>query len=340
GDMPLFSSPTIADEFLYIGSYDDHIYCLNVTNGDQIWKFKTNDNVISAPAVVDGYVYVGSWDESLYCLKAGPSDGVDEGVSDPPGSTYDLIWKYTTNGDIRCSPAVADDLIYVGSYDGTLYCLYSANGSLKWKFQIVDDWVFSSPTVSDGKVFFGMFWDKKIYCFDAISGDQIWNQTIQKLIGSSPSVYNNRLYIGSHFGPTGNISCLDTTTGQVIWEFPTGYWVYSSPTIADDKIYIGSCDNKIYCLNAENGYQIWNYSTGDQIWSSPAIANGLLVIGSDDGNVYAFNDTRSSPKIPNNPSPAPQVSDDNIDTILSRTKGNPDFNDIAPYEVFFGTTKP
>jgi len=35
-----------------------------------------------------------------------------------------LKWSYTTGGFIYSSPAVANGVIYVGSYDGTVYAFH------------------------------------------------------------------------------------------------------------------------------------------------------------------------------------------------------------------------
>src|SRR5437660_5967102 len=65
-----FSSPTVSDETVYVGSDDSYLYALNVLTGELKWKFKTGDVVYSSPAVVDGAVYVGSHDGYLYSVDA------------------------------------------------------------------------------------------------------------------------------------------------------------------------------------------------------------------------------------------------------------------------------
>ena len=55
---PVASSPAIADGYLFIGSKDYNIYCLNASNGQHIWNFPTAAEVESSPAVYGGRVYV------------------------------------------------------------------------------------------------------------------------------------------------------------------------------------------------------------------------------------------------------------------------------------------
>ena len=63
------SSPAIIDGRVYIGSYDNKVYCLDAITGDYIWSYKTGSSVDSSPAIADGKVYIGSEDGYLYCFK-------------------------------------------------------------------------------------------------------------------------------------------------------------------------------------------------------------------------------------------------------------------------------
>lgn len=102
----LWSSPTVADGMVFVGSYDCNVYALDATDGTKIWNYATIRSVASSPAVADGVVYVGSTDSSVYALAA--SDG-------------SLVWSYMTGDSVGSSPAVAGGVVFVGSYDGNVY---------------------------------------------------------------------------------------------------------------------------------------------------------------------------------------------------------------------------
>jgi outer membrane protein assembly factor BamB len=145
-------------------------------------------------------------------------------------------------------PAVAGGKVYVGSWDGNVYCLDADTGSKIWNYStgsIVD----SSPAVCDGKVYVGSY-DCKVYCLDADTGLKIWNYTTGNEVRSSPAVVDGKVYVGSW---DGNVYCLDADNGSKIWNYQTGNFVWSSP-----------------------------------VWSSPAVSGGKVYVGSFDGNVYAF----------------------------------------------------
>ncbi len=88
GDSVDYSSPAIADTALYVGSWDDKLYCFNATTGVFIWSFTTEDDIRSSPAVADDKVYVGSDDNKIYCINA---------------TTGAHIWNTTTGDNIRSS---------------------------------------------------------------------------------------------------------------------------------------------------------------------------------------------------------------------------------------------
>src|SRR5688500_628071 len=60
--------------------------------------------------------------------SVGPSSAA--GPSGLPG----LCWRFRTGGLIAAAPAVADGVVYAGSWDGHLYALDAAAGTLRWRF--------------------------------------------------------------------------------------------------------------------------------------------------------------------------------------------------------------
>lgn len=302
------SSPAVEGDYVYIGSADNHVYCLNRKTGAEVWRYETGNSVVSSPVVVNGALYVGSTDDKLYRLDA---------------ATGAKVWEYTTGENIQSSPAVADGMVYVGSFDNKVHCVDAATGAQEWEFQSDND-VFSTPAVVDGRVYVGGV-DFNLYCLDAKTGAELWRYTTEGDIPPSPAVVDGYVYVGSKDGKLycldaetgqkqweyatgdivydsaavskgfvyfasldGNVYCLDAATGGKIWSFSTGDDIHSSPAVTDDYVYIGNFNGNIYCLDAEMSTLIWHYKTGSSVFSSPAVAHGLVYFGSHDGNVYCL----------------------------------------------------
>lgn len=302
------SSPAIEGDYVYIGSADNYVYCLNRKTGEKVWGYETGNGVLSSPLLSGDALYVGSADHKLYRLNA---------------ATGEKVWEFETGDNIQSSPAIADGLVYVGSFDDKVYCVNAETGEKEWDFQSDND-VFSTPAVADGRVYVGGV-DYNLYCLDAKDGSELWRFETEGDIPPSPAVVDGYVYVGSKDGKfycidaetgikkwdfltgdivydsaavskgfvyfaslDGKVYCLDTVNGEKIWEFDTGHDVHSSPATTSDYLYIGSFDGNVYCLDVEMGTMIWHYKTGGAIFSSPAVAHGLVYVGSQDDNVYCL----------------------------------------------------
>lgn len=143
------SSPIVSDETLYIGNNDDTLFALDVADGTEQWSIDTNGSVREEPQLVDGTLYVTSREGTVYALD--PSDGTERWTYDTNtrpesaptvdnGTVYiataalsenllaidadDGTEQWTVDVSSTFStPAVANDMIYLGSRDGNVYGL-------------------------------------------------------------------------------------------------------------------------------------------------------------------------------------------------------------------------
>ncbi len=195
-------------------------------------------------------------------------------TSDAPG-IGNVLWEFRTGDIVISAPAIVGGRVFVGSNDGTFYCLHENTGELIWSYQ-TGGIIHSSPAVAGNKVFFGS-WDKKVYCLDYNDGKLIWSYlTNDRVDLSSPAVANGKVFIGSD---DGKVYCLNENTGENLWSYPTGWCVFSSPAVVNGKVFVGSRDHKIYCLNENTGELIWRYNAGHEVWSSPTVIDSKVFFG-------------------------------------------------------------
>ena len=109
---------------------------------------------------------------------------------------YQTLWNFTTGSYVESSPAVADGMVFVGSYDDNVYALNATTGMRIWNFTTGSS-VFSSPAVADGMVFIGSM-DDKVYALNETTGVYIWNFTSGSSVYSSPAVANTMVFVGSY----------------------------------------------------------------------------------------------------------------------------------------------
>jgi outer membrane protein assembly factor BamB len=242
--------------------------------GGNVWQFEAG-YVFGLPVVDGGRVYVGNKDMNFFCLD------LESGK---------VLWKTPLEGMMYHSPAVADGRVYVirtrkgGVPDGTLICLDAKDGSQLWTFHSEDSQTFTSPMVSDGKLFLAN--DDVLFCLDAVKGTKVWEYSAPRTILSAPSISDGKVLVGSldH-----KLHCVSVADGKQLWEFETGDSVYAGAAIAGGRAYLGSHDNCLYSLDLKTGAKLWELKATGRIAHAPAYANGQLFFACDDGTLTCVN---------------------------------------------------
>ena len=63
------SSPAVSGNgYVYFGSTDKNIYCLNETTGEEVWNYATGGQITSSPSIVQEHVFISSMDGNIYCF--------------------------------------------------------------------------------------------------------------------------------------------------------------------------------------------------------------------------------------------------------------------------------
>lgn len=284
----IWSSPVVADERVYVGSYDGNLYAVDVEDGTETWRFETDDRIDGSPAVVDGTVYVGSFDRRVYAIDA--ETGAQE-------------WAFETGGIVRSSPTVVDGVVYVGShcrttecarfYDeefpetGFVHAIDAATGETRWSFPVEDE-VLSSPAVGAETVYVGSA-DETVYAIDRESGTERWQYDADQPVFGSPALDGDRLYVTSN---RSLVHAVDATTGDREWTYDPGVGVLTgSPAVAEGYVFVGggpvtAADfGNEFCtlqaIDAAGGTEVWSTDVaGEVIGASPAVADDTVYIGS------------------------------------------------------------
>ncbi|RPJ83899.1 MAG: hypothetical protein EHM18_12890 [Acidobacteria bacterium] len=273
----VWSSPTVAQGVLYVGSDDGFLYALDARTGSQKWRFQAGKGIRSKPAVGSEAVCFLSDDGYLYALDR------TSGKLKWKFDTHTALVPHTVLGDndsrwdyLQSSPAIADGLVFVGSGNSNFYAVDMASGQEKWHYTAGDS-VRSSPRVVGNTVFFAS-WDNFVYALNAATGEEKWKFDTKGIVQASPIVAGDVLVIGSRYP---YVFALDATTGQEKWRFNYfGSWVESSAVVDSSTVYVGSSDFlHLFAIDLKNGQRKWGFKTSGYSWSSPAIANGTVYIG-------------------------------------------------------------
>jgi outer membrane protein assembly factor BamB len=188
-------APAITDGMVYIGSYDEHLYALDLMTGKEKWKFKCGPTKAS-PSVYKGNVFIGNEDGYFHCVDA---------------ASGNKKWTYETNGEITCGANFAGDRVIFGSHDSTLYCL-TLDGKLDWKFQ-TEGPVNGSPVIVGERTFLAGC-DSNLHVIDIKAGKSLAAVDLQGQAGATAAVVGNNLYVGTM---TNQVQAVDLKKNELAW---------------------------------------------------------------------------------------------------------------------------
>lgn len=203
---------TIADGFAY-APCELGLCAWDADTGMLMWHYSTPESLsFETPALSNGVIYVGATGGGygdLYSTKMYALDA----------TTGALLWQSPITGTpftaetlpYRGSPAVANGVLYVGTYEpnfethepnapnyGYMYAIDATTGARLWKYQTLAP-IESAAAVANGVVYFGSD-DMNVYALDARTGAALWKYTATGPVIWPPAVVNGMLYAsdGNH----------------------------------------------------------------------------------------------------------------------------------------------
>jgi outer membrane protein assembly factor BamB len=149
--------------------------------------------VIATPVFYNNRVYVSVGQDPLHGSGAGCLTCMD---ATKTGDITDsgVVWRYRDIDRTLSTVSIADGLLYIADYGGTLHCLDLETGKLVWKHD-TESFLWASTLVADGKVYLG---DKagNLWIFAAGREKKIINKIkLGSAIYQTPVVANGVLYI-------------------------------------------------------------------------------------------------------------------------------------------------
>ena len=294
-----WSGPAVANNVLYVGTIGGEVIALDVS-GDQpsqIWS-----ETLESPGT-GGFLACSarlSTPMSTYGTPAIGEDKVYVGGYD--GYIYSFtvddgyMRKFDTGSAIVGSPIVADETVFVGNSDGKFYALsLDLSPEPKWVFKTGDK-IWATPAVDNGVVYIGSS-DHKLYAIDIESGREIWHFKTEGAILSTPLVVGGTVYVGSD---DNNFYAIDAGTGEEKWAFAAGNWFWTEALFYNGEIWVGCLDHKVYAIDAQNpaDFRVVLETEG-RVRTPPLLIDNLnlILIGSEDGNVYALDPEEKSSQV-------------------------------------------
>lgn len=230
----VIGSPTPYLDSVIVADNEGYIYRID-KEGDLVWENRISDIEFWSSPVVDagtGRGIIGNIGNGLFVFDLengrnliqtgyGPDSEIyssailKEGIYYfPDGEGRTLIaedldergveWVFDIGYPSYSTPVIDDDRIYFSSFE-FMWCLPlkdpDGSGNITedeviWSSPTHDFQGGSSPVVVEDRVYVGSD-DYKLYCFDKMTGEEIWTFETRGYVYSSPSLHNGSIYFGS-----------------------------------------------------------------------------------------------------------------------------------------------
>ncbi len=235
---------------------EDKITPANVSTLVEKWTAELGAPVTATPTVSDKLVYAGAWNGMVYAIDRKKGK---------------VKWEYDTGsggilGVQSSVTVIPDGRVVFGDSQSDITMLNGKNGKVLWEKRVGDiavDHFWSSPMVSDGRVYVGVASHSddpctqgRLVALDGDSGAELWSlETVPDNICTSDTSVectvdgdcpgSGTCVAGRGAGVTATVA-LDPT-GQYVYMNVVGCFTYPS---------IGDSDS-IFKVNAETGAVIW-----------------------------------------------------------------------------------
>jgi eukaryotic-like serine/threonine-protein kinase len=216
---------------LLLASHDAYLYSLG-QDGKEKWKFETQDRINCSPGIADHFTFVSGCDEHLRIIDL-----------DSHKETRDIEME----SFLIASPAIADDMLYVGTHAGDVAGVNWKSGEIKWRYKGDRDLPYhASACVTDDLVLVGGH-DKNMHAIDRVTGQGRWTFPTKARIDSSAAVVDERIFFGSG---DGNIYGLSLADGKQVWKFNAGNPVNAGISIGEGCMVVGedSSNGRLRCF--------------------------------------------------------------------------------------------
>ncbi|KAI9915514.1 hypothetical protein PsorP6_007284 [Peronosclerospora sorghi] len=259
----------------------------------RVWAIDLGKCIDASPVVVQrrdrkGHVestwaIIGSHSAQLVCV-----DVVAHGCE---------IWRVTLDDRIEAGAAVSvkHEIVYIGTYAGSVYALNLQSGITRWRFQANGSIKASALVVEEQRVVICGAYDNFLYGLDAVTGKERWNIDLSGSLFSTPCycAWSTQLISATTQGSV--LALLSVSTFRRVekqWNVQLPAPVFAGLNVASTAqiLTVGCADGYLYGLALATGDVHWQVATEKPIFSSPCVyAAESTVFGSHDGKLRKVN---------------------------------------------------
>ncbi|MEA3401742.1 MAG: PQQ-binding-like beta-propeller repeat protein [Armatimonadota bacterium] len=257
-----WGAPALLSGLAYIGCEDVRLRAVDVSTGLQAWEYEAAASVPGATAAGDS-VYFGDDAGMLYAISA----------------SGELRWRVELGAAVAAAPLVTDEAVVVGTLEGQVHCLDTADGSPLWTVE-ADGPVYCSPTMGPSSILLGD--DSGAVHSITREGQRLASLQLEGLVRAPVAVHEAVVVAGDTSGTLVRINPSEMTR---LWTAQLSGPIAVEPVILGDAIWCGAGSSLVE-VSAEQGRIISRHVAEAQTCDLIA-AHGLLYWATTDGRIMA-----------------------------------------------------
>ena len=197
-DGKVVANMLAADSVLYVPYQDGGVSAYSLDGFYEIWRVHTEEGVWAQPLLVGESVIFPSLDHHLYAVDR---------------ETGRIRWKLDLGGGVASMPLLANDRLYVGSFNKGFFEV-SLDGEILSSYE-TQNWVWGTPAIDEDGIVYLADLSGYVHALDSSRGlTPRWSQEIaERGIRAGPIVYQDRVVVASR---DGKVYWLDKRDGALI----------------------------------------------------------------------------------------------------------------------------
>lgn len=192
------ASMLAADGVLYVPFQDGGLGAYSMDGFRELWRVPTEEGVWAKPLLVGESIIFPSLDHNLYAVDR---------------ETGLIRWAVDLGGGIASTPLLANDRLYVGSFNKSFFEI-SLDGVILSSYE-TQNWVWGTPAIDESGIVYLADLSGYVHALDTEAGLALrWSQQIaERGIRAGPLVVADRVVVASR---DGKVYWLDRYDGALI----------------------------------------------------------------------------------------------------------------------------
>jgi outer membrane protein assembly factor BamB len=195
-----------------------------------------------------------------------------------PDANPALAWRFDTGSEILASPIVADGMVFVTNREGFLYAVDAATGTQRWRVELGQYVLRTTPTYHDGTLYLVAGFDA--IAIDAATGAERWRVVTRYAGTASPAVTDDAMFVVSQ---EGWLYAFSTADGAELWKVTTDGISFGSPSVSGGRLVVGTDRGLVLGINPETGRQSWRRDFESAVYTTPVITGDTVWVVTEDG---------------------------------------------------------